>query len=57
LSLEEINEKFGDEVIVYLTKGTEKQREDLANIVQVEHEETTAQVLEGRMAKVASREV
>jgi hypothetical protein len=39
LSLEEINERFGDEVVVYLTNATDKEREDIANTVQAEHDE------------------
>jgi len=39
LSLEEINERFGDEVVVYLTNVPEKEREDIADAEQAEHNE------------------
>ncbi|MCJ1303989.1 hypothetical protein MMC08_006800 [Hypocenomyce scalaris] len=41
LSLEEINEKFGDEVVIHLTNATKEQREDLANTVQTHFDEKT----------------
>ncbi|KAG0646295.1 Major facilitator superfamily transporter mfsA [Hyphodiscus hymeniophilus] len=42
LSLEEINEKFGDEVVVHLTNATDKQLEDLAHTIQAEQDEKIA---------------
>jgi hypothetical protein len=56
LSLEEINERFGDEVVVYLTNATDKEREDIANTVQAEHDEK-AIMNETENARVAGRQV
>lgn len=39
MSLEEINEKFGDKVVIHLTNANNKEREDIAHIVQAEHDE------------------
>jgi hypothetical protein len=56
LSLEEINERFGDEVVVYLTNATDKEREDIANTVQAEHDEK-AIMNETENARVAGHQV
>jgi glutamate formiminotransferase len=56
LSLEEINERFGVEVVVYLTNATDKEREDIANTRQAEHDEKP-RINETENTRVADRQI